>query len=79
MVFSILQKDLVHRFNTTAMARLVHAEELVIQRRYLLFSITKVFTICEQLHLLHLQSYVDDDVIQTYLLSRMWMFSRTLI
>jgi len=26
MVFSILQKDLVHRFNTTAMAHLVRAE-----------------------------------------------------
>jgi hypothetical protein len=67
MVFSILQKDLVHQFNTTATARLVRAEELVIQRRYLLFSITKVFTTCEQLLLLRLQSDVDDDVIQAYL------------
>jgi hypothetical protein len=52
------------------MVRLVRAEELVIQRWYLLFSITKVFTVCEQLLLLRLQSDVDDDVIQAYLPSR---------
>jgi len=65
-VFSILQMVLVHRFNATATARLVHDEELMIQRRYLLLYITKLFTVCEQPLLLRLQSEVDD-VIQTYL------------
>jgi hypothetical protein len=61
--------DLVHRFNNTATTCLVRAEKLEIQRRYhRLLSIMKVFTVCEQLLLLRLQSDVDDDdVIQMYL------------
>jgi len=42
-VFSILQMDLIHRFNTTAATLLVRAEELI-QTRYVQPSVTKVST-----------------------------------